>query len=36
MLNEMLTIQEFEQAWKDLLEEYAMSSNAFLQQIYHV
>jgi hypothetical protein len=36
MLNEMLTVDEFEQAWTDLLEEYGMTSNGFLQQIYHV
>lgn len=34
MLNEMLTIHEFEAGWDPLLRDYGMSGNAFLQQIY--
>ena len=34
MLNEMLTIEEFEQSWAALLKEYGVQSNAFLSQIY--
>ena len=34
MLNEMLTIEEFEQSWAELLKEYGLQSNTFLTQIY--
>ncbi|CAO2207043.1 unnamed protein product [Urochloa humidicola] len=34
MLNEMLTIEEFEKGWAALLDEYDLQSNAFLMQIY--
>lgn len=34
MLNEMLTIEEFEVAWSQLLEEYNLKKNPFLEQIY--
>ncbi|TVU41598.1 hypothetical protein EJB05_15130, partial [Eragrostis curvula] len=34
MLNEMLTVQEFEAAWHSLLSEYDLSENPFLKQIY--
>ena len=34
MLNEMLTIEEFESAWDALLKEYGLQNNAFLAQIY--
>lgn len=34
MLNEMLTIEEFEKGWCTLLSQYGLSENAFLLQIY--
>ncbi|CAN6253854.1 unnamed protein product [Urochloa humidicola] len=35
MLNEMLTIEEFEAQWKALLKEYGLQENPFLNQIFH-
>ena len=34
MLNEMLTIDEFEKGWAALLKQYGLEENGFLQQIY--
>ena len=34
MLNEMLTIDEFENSWVTLLKEYGLENNVFLKQIY--
>ena len=34
MLNEMLTIDEFEKGWAALLKQYGLEKNGFLQQIY--
>jgi len=34
MLNEMLTIDEFEKAWQQLLIKYGLTTNPFLQQVY--
>lgn len=34
MLNEMLTIDEFESEWQSLLKEYDLEGNTFLKQIY--
>jgi len=34
MLNEMLTIEEFETSWSILLKQYGLEKNAFLTQIY--
>jgi len=33
MLNEMLTIDEFEKAWQQLLIKYGLTTNPFLQQV---
>ncbi|CAN6251593.1 unnamed protein product [Urochloa humidicola] len=35
MLNEMLTVEEFEAQWKALLKEYGLQENPFLNQIFH-
>jgi len=34
MLNEMLTVDEFEKGWAALLKQYGLEKNGFLQQIY--
>ena len=34
MLNEMLTVDEFEKCWAALLKQYGLEKNGFLQQIY--
>jgi len=34
LLNEMLTIEEFESSWAQLLKDYGLTNNAFLNQIY--
>ena len=34
MLNEMLTIDEFEKTWQQLLIKYGLTTNPFLQQVY--
>ncbi|OEL16162.1 hypothetical protein BAE44_0022819 [Dichanthelium oligosanthes] len=34
MLNEMMTPEEFESGWEELLGRYGLSENAFLKQIY--
>ena len=34
MLNEMLTVEEFELSWAELLKQYGLQSNPFLAQIY--
>ena len=34
MLNEMLTIEEFENSWATLLKQYGLQDNVFLKQIY--
>ena len=34
MLNEMLTIEEFESSWAQLLKDFGLTNNAFLNQIY--
>ena len=34
MLNEMMTIEEFESSWMALLKQYGLENNEFLQQIY--
>lgn len=36
VVNNMLTIDEFETAWKHMLEKYKLGGNAFLTQIYEV
>lgn len=34
MLNEMMTVGEFERSWKELLCQYGLETNPFLMQIY--
>ncbi|CAN6162921.1 unnamed protein product [Urochloa humidicola] len=34
LLNEMLTVEEFEMAWHLLLDEYGLKDNVFLKQIF--
>ena len=34
MLNEMLTIEEFELNWASLVKEFGLQNNSFLAQIY--
>jgi hypothetical protein len=36
LVDEMLTIEEFENGWKTLIEKYGLSKNTFLLQIYEV
>lgn len=36
MLNEMLTVEEFEAAWSALLKDYNLEKNPFLTQVYDI
>jgi hypothetical protein len=34
VINQMLTEDEFERAWDDLLERYELRNNKFMQKVY--
>ena len=36
LVDEMLTVGEFEDGWKSLMEKYGLSANTFLVQAYEV
>jgi len=36
LLNDMLTVDEFEQGWNDLLVDYDLGDNSFMRQIFDV
>lgn len=36
LVGDMLTVEEFEKGWEDLMKKYSLQTNTFLIQIYEV